>query len=54
MNYQSELILEDVKYNINKLKNLIENFNNLIEISDDMEIKDVTKIKIVSYKIYKL
>jgi hypothetical protein len=48
MNYHAELILEDVKYNICKLKKLIENFNNIV-IPSDIEIQEVRIIKIVSY-----
>jgi hypothetical protein len=42
MNYQNELILEDVKYNINKLKKIIENFENIMIPNDDeiVEVKN--------------
>jgi hypothetical protein len=39
----NELVFEDVKYNINKLKKLIENFDNDMIASDD-EIDEVKKI----------
>ena len=51
MNYQNELVLEDVKYNINKLKKLIENFENIIIASDD-EIEEVKNAYSVYDKLY--
>ncbi len=40
MNNKSEIALEDVKYNINKLKNLIENFEN-DKIAEEKHIRNV-------------
>lgn len=48
-----ELVLEDVKYNINKLKKLIEDFNNT-PIPGEEEMREVKNIYSVSQKLHKL